>query len=153
MGYIGDQPRFHRSFQMLILISLVLCFIFCFLFQLSVRTVMWPSGALIPSSSASIGLFLSISGLFYGAALPLFYDSLVEMMHPLPESLTTSILVQFFNLVSLILIAVAPNRGDLVNLLVLIVTGVSIIMIACAKIKYKRKDGEQTILVEQNTNA
>lgn len=114
---------------------------------------MWPSGALIPSSSASIGLFLSISGLFYGAALPLFYESLVEMMHPLPESLTTSILVQFFNLVSLILIAVAPNRGDLVNLLVLIVTGVSIIMIACAKIKYKRKDGEQTILVEQNTNA
>ena len=149
MGYVGDLPRFHRSFQSLILISLAFCFLFCFLFQLSVRTPMWPGRALIPSSSASIGIFLSISGFFYGAALPLFYEGLVEMMHPLPESLSTSIFVQLFNVVSLILIAIAPNRGDLVNLLVLIVIGISIIMVACARIKYRRKDGENAIITQE----
>ena len=149
MGYIGDQPRFQRSFKPLILISLTLCFLFCFFFQLSVRTLIWPSRALIKSSSASIGILLSITGFFYGAALPLFYESLAEMVHPLPESLSTSILVQFFNAVALIFLAIAPGRGDLVNLLVLIMIAVSITMVACARITYRRKDGEEAKLARE----
>jgi hypothetical protein len=139
MGYIADQPRFQRSFKSLILISLGLCFIFCLFFQISVRTLLWPNNPLIPSSAASIGILLSITGFFFGAAFPLFYESLAEMMHPLPESLTTSILVQVFNMVTLIFVAIAPNRSELMNLLVLLLIGISFLMAACSRIMYKTK--------------
>jgi MFS family permease len=149
MGYIADHRRFQRSFKSLILISLILCFIICLLFQLSVRTILWPNNPIIPSSSVSIGILLSITGLFFGAAFPLFYESLAEIMHPLPESLSTSILVEFVNIVSLIFLAIAPNRYKLVNLLVLLMIGISILMVACARIKYKRKDEELRKVEEQ----
>jgi MFS family permease len=149
MGYIADHRRFQRSFKSLMLISLTLCFIFSLLFQLSVRTVLWPDNPIIPSSSVSIGILISITGFFYGAAFPLFYESLAEIMHPLPESLSTSILVEFFNIVSLIFLAIASNRYKLMNLLVLLMIGISIVMVACTRMKYKRKDEELRKVEEQ----
>ncbi|CAF3733736.1 unnamed protein product [Rotaria sordida] len=142
MGYIADLPRFQRSFKLLIFISLSFCFIFCLLFQLSVRTIMWPNKPILPSSSTSIGILLSITGFFNGAASPLFYESLAEIMHPLPESLTTSMLVYFFNVVTLSFLAMAPNRYKLMNLLVLLIIGICILMVVCSRITYKRKDEE-----------
>jgi hypothetical protein len=70
-------------------------------------------------------------------------------MHPLPESLSTSILVEFFNIVSLIFLAIAPNRYKLMNLLVLLMIGISIVMVACTRMKYKRKDEELRKVEEQ----
>jgi hypothetical protein len=142
MGYIADHPRFQRSFKLLILISLSLCFIFCLLFQLSVRTIIWPNKPLLPSSSVSIGILLSITGFFFGATFPLFYESLAEIMHPLPESLSTSILVLFFNIISLILLAIASNQSKLMNLLVFLMIGISILMVSCTRFIYRRKDEE-----------
>ncbi|CAF0831826.1 unnamed protein product [Rotaria sp. Silwood1] len=142
MGHIADLPRFQRSFKLLILTSLTFCFIFCLFFQLSVRTVIWPNKPILLSNSTSIGILLSITGFFFGATTPLFYESLAEIMHPLPESLTTSILVYFFNVVTLCFLAVAPNRYKIMNLLVLLMIGICILMVACARITYKRKDEE-----------
>jgi hypothetical protein len=70
-------------------------------------------------------------------------------MHPLPESLTTSILVQVFNIVTLIFVAIAPNRSGLMNLLVLLLIGISFLMVACSRIIYRRKDEELKKVEEQ----
>jgi hypothetical protein len=42
------------------------------------------------------------------------YECLAEMMHPL---LTASVFIEFFNAVSLVFLAIAPNRYKLMNLL------------------------------------
>lgn len=150
MGYIADQPRFQRSFKLLMLSSLILCFAFCLLFQFTVPNVIWPDKRFIPLDSATMGILLSIIGFFFGGALPLFYESLADMAHPLPESLSTSILVQFFNIVILIFLAIAPNRGKLMNLLVLLMIGITTLMVACTRIVYKRKDEELRKISEQS---
>jgi len=65
-------------------------------------------------------------------------------MHPsLPESLTASIFVELFHVVSLIFLAIAPNRSNLMNLLVLLMMAIVIVMVICAQVTYKRKDEEQ----------
>ncbi|CAF1144442.1 unnamed protein product [Adineta steineri] len=143
MGFIADLPRFQRSLKSLMLISLTFSFISCLLFQLSIRTMFWPDHPPLPSSVISIVIILSINGFFNGAGSPLIYECLAEMMHPLPESLTASIFVQLFNVVSLIFLAIAPNRAMLMNLLVLLMMTIGIIMVACARVTYKRKDDEQ----------
>lgn len=110
---------------------------------MSVGTVFWPNHPPLRSSVVSIGCLLSLVGLFSGAASPLIYECLAELMHPLPESLTASIFVEVFNIVSLIFLAIAPNRYQLMNLLVLLLMGIAIVMIAFARVIYKRKDEEQ----------
>jgi hypothetical protein len=64
-------------------------------------------------------------------------------MHPLAESLPASIFVELFNVVSLIFLAIAPNRSNLMNLLVLLMMAIVIFMVICAQITSKRKDEEQ----------
>ena len=123
--------------------SLVCSFIFCLLFQLSIRTLFWPDHPPLPSTVMSIGILLSIGGLFSGAGTPLVYECLAEMMHPLPESLTASIFVELFNAVSLVFLSIAPNQYKLMNLLVLLMMGIGLIMVICARVTYKRKDEEQ----------
>jgi MFS family permease len=137
MGYLADLPRFQRSLKSLMLISLVVSFILC------LRTLFWPDHPPLPSTVISIGILLSAGGFFNGAGTPLTYECLAEMMHPLPESLTASVFVLLFNVVSLIFLSIAPNRYKLMNLLVLLTMGIGIIMVMCAKVTYKRKDEEQ----------
>lgn len=143
IGSLADRPRFQRSLKWLMLSALIISFVVCALFQMSVETVFWPSHPPLPSSVAVIGCLFSLIGLFSGAASPLIYECLAEMMYPLPESLTASIYVEIYNLVSLVFVAIAPNRYQLMNLLVLLLMGVSIVMIGCARVTYKRKDEEQ----------
>jgi len=143
MGYVADLPRFQRSLKSLMVIALICSFIFCLLFQLSIQTIFWPDHPLLPSTVVSVGILLSIGGLFNGAGSPLIYECLAEMMHPLPESLTASIYVELFNVVSLIFVAIAPNRPKIMNLLVLLMMTIGIIMVICARVTYKRKDEEQ----------
>lgn len=142
VGYIADLPRFQRSLKAMMLIVLTIALIFCLIFQLSINTLLWPDHPLIPSNSVSIGFLLTITGLFTGAASPLIYECLAEMMYPLPESLTASIYSELFNLVALIFVAVAPNQYKLMNLLVLLLMTISVIMILFSRITYKRKDAE-----------
>lgn len=126
------------------LILLTVSLLFCGIFQLSVNTLLWPEHPPLSSSVTSVGFLLAMVGLFTGAGSPLIYECLAEMMHPLPESLTASIYVELYNLVTLIFIAVAPNHYKLMNLLVLILILISIVMVICAKVTYKRKDDEKS---------
>ena len=143
MGHLADQQRFQRSLKSLILFSLICSFILCLIFQLSVRTVFWPNSPPLPSTVLSLGLLISFGGFFNGAITPLIYECLAEMMHPLPESLTASIYVELFNLVALIFLAIAPNRYQLMNLLVVSMLAIGIVMISCVRVTYKRKDEEE----------
>ena len=143
MGYIADQPRFQRSLKSLMIIALIFSFIFCLLFQLSIRTYFWPTHPPLPSTVYSLGILLAIGGLFNGAGSPLIYECLAEMMHPLPESLTASIYVELLNVMSLIFLAVAPNRYQIMNLLVLLMMTIGILMVIFARVTYKRKDEEE----------
>ena len=88
---------------------------------------------------------LGLAGLFQDAGLPLFYEALAEIMFPLPESLSASILVQWSSIISLLLLFIAPNRGKLVNLIVLVTSGLSMVMISCARFTYKRRDEDERI--------
>lgn len=138
MDYIADLPRFQRSLKSLILISLI-----CSIFLLSVPTALWPKIPTLPSTVVSIGILLAIGGIFSGAGAPLIYECLAEIMHPLPQSLTASIYVELLNVMSLIFLAIAPGRSNLMNLLVLLMMTIGIVMVICARITYKRKDGEE----------
>jgi MFS family permease len=150
IGALADLPRFQRSLKLLLLINLSISFVFCLLFQLSVNTLLWPDRPPLPSSDVSIGILLSLVGLFSGAASPLIFECLAEMMYPLPESLTASIYVQFFNIFALIFVAIAAGRYKLMNLLVLLVIGITIGMVACARVTYKRKDHDENAKTSAN---
>ena len=145
IGALADLPRFQRSLKLLLLVNLSISFLFCLLFQLSVNTVLWPNRPPLPSSDVSIGILLSLVGLFSGAASPLIFECLAEMMHPLPESLTASIYVQFYNIFSLIFVAIAPGRFKLMNLFALLAIAATIGMVACARVTYKRKDQDENV--------
>ena len=139
---VADSRPFRRSLKPLMVISCVGCVLAIAWFQLCVHTWFYDR-PILPSTAVTIGLSLTLAGLFQGASQPLFYESLAEIMFPLPESVSASILVQLNNAVALILLFIAPNRDKLMNLLVLIVNSVCILMIACARFTYKRRDEDE----------
>jgi hypothetical protein len=148
---LADTRPFRRSFKLLINISCICCFFSLVWFILMVPTYFYDQ-LIISSNAITIGLSLGLAGLFQGAGLPLFYEALAEIMFPLPESLSASILVQWSNIISLILLFIAPNRGKLVNLIVLVTSAISIIMISCARFTYKRRDEDEKIQTIKHTS-
>ncbi|CAF3977259.1 unnamed protein product [Adineta steineri] len=142
LGVLADTPRFRRRLKMLILISFIGCFLSVLWFQLSVRSIFYHA-PILGSTQFTIGLSLSLAGLFQGAVSPLIYEGLAEIMYPLPESLSASILVQWNNIACVSLLFIASKQYILINLLVLIVIAISIIMIIFARIIYRRQDEEE----------
>jgi Ca2+/Na+ antiporter len=148
MSVLADKRRFQHSLKALIVISSVGCLLAIIWFELSVHTFFYDK-PILPSTAATIGLSTTLVGLFSNAALPLIYEAIAEIMYPLPESLSASILVQWGNVVSLIFLFIAPNRYKLMNLLVLIVMVVAILMIVFARFSYKRRDEDERKRVEK----
>ena len=107
---LADTRSFRRSFKLLINISCILCFLPVVWFFLMVSTFFYDR-PILSSTSATIGLSLGLAGLFQGAGIPLFYEALAEIMFPLPESLSASILVQWGNAICLALLFIAPQSG------------------------------------------
>jgi sugar phosphate permease len=139
---LAETRPFRRSFKILIIISCICCFLPVIWFLLMAPTFFYNT-SILSSTAITIGLSLGLAGLFQGAGLPLFYEALAEIMFPLPKSLSASILVQWSNFIILILLFVAPDQDKLVNLLVLITTGIAIVMISCARFTYKRRDEDE----------
>jgi sugar phosphate permease len=139
---LAETRHFRRSFKFLIIISCICCFLPVVWFLLMVPTFFYVK-PILSSNLITLGMSLGLAGLFQGAGIPLFYEALAEIMFPLPESLSASILVQWSNVISLILLFVAPDEDKLVNLLVLITIGISIVMILCARFTYKRRDEDE----------
>jgi membrane protein implicated in regulation of membrane protease activity len=79
----------------------------------------------------------------------LIFEAIAEIMFPLPESLSASILVQWINVASLILLFIAPNHDKLMNVVVLTVVAVSILMIALARFSYRRRDEDERKRLEK----
>jgi cbb3-type cytochrome oxidase subunit 3 len=148
LSVLADKRRFQHSLKALIVISFVGCLLAIIWFELSVHTFFYDK-PILPSTALTIGLSTALAGLFAGAALPLIYEAIAEIMYPLPESLSASILVQLNNITALVLLFVAPNRDDLMNLLVLIVTIVCILMIVFARFSYKRRDEDERKRLEK----
>jgi uncharacterized membrane protein len=130
------------------IVSLVGCFLAIIWFELSVHTFFYDK-PILRSTSVSIGLSIALAGLFQGASSPIIYEALAEMMFPLPESLSALAIYQWNNVTALILLFLAPNRYKLMNLLVLIVIGISIIMVCLARVIYKRRDEDQRKLLQK----
>jgi Ca2+/Na+ antiporter len=120
-------------------------------FELSVHTYFYDK-PILPSTALTIGLSTALMGLFAGAALPLIYEALAEIMFPLPESLSASIFVQWQNVTSLIFLFIAPNRNDLMNLLVLIVMIICTLMVLFARFTYRRRDEDERKRLEKEQN-
>jgi len=148
LSVLADKHRFQHSLKALIVISYVGCLLAIIWFELSVHTLFYDE-PILPSTAATIGLSTALAGLFAGASNSLIYESLAEIMFPLPESLSASILVQWMNVVTLILLFIAPNRDKLMNLLVLIIMFISILMIVFARFSYRRRDEDERKRLEK----
>ena len=120
-------------------------------FELSVRSLFY-NHHILSSTTVTIGLSTALTGLFAGAASPLIYEALAEIMFPLPESLSASILVQWINIGSLIFLFVAPNRAKLVNFIVLLVLIISIILVLLTRFSYRRRDEDRRKALEKEQN-
>ena len=128
-------------------VSLTGCFLAVCWFQLSVSTL-FSDRAILPSNVITIGVSTALAGLFSGAALPLVYEALSELMFPLPESLSASILVQWLNLIAVIFLFLAPNRSKFINFLVVIVLFFDVLMILFANFTYQRRDEDHRRQIE-----
>ena len=156
LSILADTRRFRHSLKALIILSLIGCSLAILWFELSVQTLFYDR-AILPSNAATIGLSTALAGLCSGAAVPLIYESLAEIMFPLPESLSASILVQLMNVTALVLLFLAPGRSQLMNFLVLVVVVVGILVIGLARFTYQRRDEderrrlekEQTSIIEE----
>lgn len=142
MSTLADRPRFQHSLKILIVICFLAGTACVVWFELSVQSIFYDK-PILPSTGLTIGLSTGLVGLFAGAASPLMYEALAEIMYPLPESLSASILVQLINMVTLIFLFVAPNRETLVNLLVLIVMVICIFMVLLTRFSYERRDEDE----------
>ncbi len=148
MGALADTRRFQRSLKMLMLVSLIGCFLSIIWFELCVHTYFYDK-PILSSTAVSIGLSIALAGLFQGASSPLIYEALAEIMFPLPESISSLAINQWNNVSALILLFLAPNRYKLMNLLVLIVIGICIIMVGLARVIYRRRDDDQRKILEK----
>ena len=148
LGALADTHRFQRSLKMLMIMSLVGCFLSIVWFELSVHTLFYDK-AILSSTPISIGLSIALAGLFQGASTPLIYESLAEIMFPLPESLSALANNQWNNVLAITLLFLAPSRYKLMNLLVLIIIGICIIMVCFSQMVYKRRDEDQRKLLEK----
>ncbi|UJR21652.1 hypothetical protein I4U23_024729 [Adineta vaga] len=151
LSHVADTRRFRYSLKMLIVVSFVACVIAIIWFELSVHTFFY-NEPILPSTAITIGLSTALAGLFYGAASPLIYEALAEIMFPLPESLSASILVQWVNVAALIFLFIAPNRAKLMNLLVLISMIACIIMVVFTRFSYRRRDEDERKRLEKEQN-
>jgi Ca2+/Na+ antiporter len=133
------------------MVSLIACTIAIVWFELSVQSIFY-NKHILSSTAITIGLSTGLAGLFQGAASPLIYEALAEIMYPLPESLSASILVQWINVVTLVFLFVAPNRGKLVNFLVLVVMIICLFLILITRFSYKRRDEDERKRIEKEQN-
>jgi hypothetical protein len=141
-GVLADTDYWRRSFKLIIVTTLVLCFAAIVWFQLLVRTVVSDVPLLTPTIGSVAGSVI-LAGFFQGSALPLIYEALAETMFPLPESLSASVLVQLNNITALLLLFIPPDLYKLMNLLVMLAVGASIGMAAFLHIDYKRRNEEE----------
>ncbi|CAF2660800.1 unnamed protein product [Rotaria sp. Silwood2] len=148
LSSLADTRRFQHSLKALIMIAYIACLLSILWFELSVQSFFFDK-PILPSNAATIGLSTALAGLFSGAASPLIYEAVAEIMFPLPESLSASILVQWINVASLILLFIAPNRNKLMNLLVLVVIIMCVLMIILARFTYKRRDEDERKRLEK----
>jgi 4-amino-4-deoxy-L-arabinose transferase-like glycosyltransferase len=148
LSSLADTRRLQHSLKTMIMILFIGCLLAIVWFELSVHTFFYDK-PILPSTAATIGLSTALAGLFSGAATPLIFEACAEIMYPLPESLSASILVQWNNVVALILLFIAPNRDKLMNLLVLVVTVICIFMILFARFTYKRRDEDERKRLEK----
>ncbi|CAF1139969.1 unnamed protein product [Rotaria sordida] len=148
LSFLADTRRFQHSLKALIMIAYIGCLLAILWFELSVQSLFFDK-PVIPSNAATIGLSTTLAGLFSGAASPLTYEAVAEIMFPLPESLSASILVQWVNVTGLVLLFIAPNRYKLMNLLVLCVIIVCVFMILLARFTYERRDEDERKRLEK----
>jgi hypothetical protein len=151
LSLLADTRRFQHSLKTLIIICLIACLLSVVWFELCVRSLFYDQH-ILSSTAVTIGLSTGLAGLFVGAASPLVYEALAEIMYPLPESISASILVQWMNIVSLIFLFVAPDREKLVNFLVLVVMVVGIVMVMITRFTYRRRDEDERKRIEKEQN-
>ena len=121
---------------------LIGCFLAVLWFELSIRTIFYDKPIFQPTV-ITIGLSVTFAGLFQGSALPLIYESLAEIMFPLPESLSASVLVQLSNVTTLVLLFIPPSLYKLLNFFVILSIGTCAVMMLFVHIDYKRRNEDE----------
>lgn len=107
-----------------------------------IRTVFYDKPILKPTVN-TITLSVTLAGLFQGSVSPLLYEALAEIMFPLPESLSASVLVQFSNITALILLFIPPTFYQWMNLLIVMAVASCILMMLFVEIDYKRRNEDE----------
>ena len=151
LSFLADTRRLQHSLKTLIMVSCIGCLLAIIWFELSVHSLFYDNH-ILSSTAVTIGLSTGLAGLFVGAASPLVYEALAEIMYPLPESISASILVQWINVATLIFLFVAPHREKLINFLVLVMMVFCIIMVIITRFTYRRRDEDERKRIEKEQN-
>lgn len=151
LSYLADSCGFHYSLKAFTLVSFIACLPVVMWFELSVSQSFF-NRSILPSNAITMSLSTALAGLFASAPSTLVYEAVAEIMYPLPESLSASILVELYNLTVLIFLFIAPNRYKFINELVVIVNIVAVIMIMAARFTYTRRneDERKRLEIEQS---
>lgn len=141
-GALADTRYFQRRLKTLLIIAFTGCFLAVLCFELSVHTI-FDDEPILHSTYVTIGLSVAFAGFFFGAALPLIYEAVAEIVFPLPASLSAAILLQWTNFTTFILLFIAPGREKVINLLVVIALGICIVMCCLTRFTYKRRNEDE----------
>ena len=148
LSFLADTRYLQHSLKAMILGCLFASVVSLVWFELSVQSMFY-NKHILSSTVVTIGLSTCLVGLLTGAASPLVYEALAEIMFPLPESLSASILVQWINVGTLIFLFIAPNRDQLVNFLILVVLVVTIVLVILTRFTYARRDEDERKRIEK----
>lgn len=151
LSYLADRHYFNHSLKVLIMISLIASTLCIVWFELCVPSIFYDHD-ILSSTVITIGLSTGLAGLFAGAVLPLILEALAEITHPLPESLSASILVECVNIATLILLFIAPKRDKIINFSVLVIMILCIILVLLTRFTYRRRDEDERKRIEKEQN-
>lgn len=144
LGQLSDRV-FQRKFKALLLTLLLLCTLSYVWFTASLPSTLWGGDSgkpPLPSTPGTIMAAITLAGLFLGAALPIFYELVVEITYPLPESTSVGCLTFFNNVGACIFLAIPPSSHSIMNVVMTLMVAVTFCCVLASKEEYKRLDAE-----------
>jgi MFS family permease len=143
MAYIAQQAYFRTKLKLLIVTFLGSSVIFAIAFMLCLPSIFDLNHALIPASTPTLGLLITLLGFSIGSAYPIAFELAVELTYPINESVSGGLLTAFMNGSGVALLFVAPSlSGATMNIILVCVLLLCAILSPMVHEKYLRQEAE-----------
>eukprot|EP01087_Luapelamoeba_hula_P007306 TRINITY_DN178_c0_g1_i2.p1 TRINITY_DN178_c0_g1~~TRINITY_DN178_c0_g1_i2.p1 ORF type:complete len:528 (-),score=99.72 TRINITY_DN178_c0_g1_i2:140-1723(-) len=145
-GPIVDRffVRRYKLFLLLIFSAALSLFVF---FTLSLK--MAYAHQIIPSNIWTLSIAISLAGFLQGSLGPVLFELSAELIYPVPEATSGSLLVLFFNGATVVVLFVAPlvNSGWM-NTVQTGAVAICLVLVVLVRERYNRLDAEAAIANE-----